>query len=567
MRLKGKMLLMSLFPLLLLGVILFLVSADRIANGIYDEAYVGMEATTLAVRDIFETGNEGQYYLDENGELWKGDNLNISQATDIVDNIKENTGMDVTIFWGDTRMLTSIVDDNGERQIGTTASEKVSRQVLEQGKSYYDKNVDILGDKYVVYYIPFYQENSSEIVGMVFLGTPQETVSAIINKARLQMLLIILAVFLLAVVGTYLIVRGIVRALNRSLGFLAELSDGNLSVAVDESTRRRRDEVGDIGRAIEKLSSYLRETVVLIMERSEKLSEESLRMEEVANSVESAMGEVQEAARQVAASTTSQAEDATTASQNVVDMGEMISDNGSEVMRISGISENVKSISGDAMGELEELNRAMGNVKEAIYFLSDQTKLTNESVAKISKSAQLITEIASQTSLLSLNASIEAARAGEHGKGFAVVAQEIQQLATQSNDAVDEISSLLSDLNQNSAQTMERMEEVLVVIGEQEKDIERTSEIFQGVTGGVDDTFAGMNEIIEKANRLEVIRTDTVAIVQNSASLAEENSASIQEVLAAVETVYKSLEDIGAYAKELDQLSIDMKESVHAFRV
>lgn len=75
-------------------------------------------------------------------------------------------------------MSTSLVDENGKRQIGTPASEKVCQQVLEKGEAFYDRNVDVLGTEYIVYYTPFYQEGSSEIVGMVFLGTPQETVSA-----------------------------------------------------------------------------------------------------------------------------------------------------------------------------------------------------------------------------------------------------------------------------------------------------------------------------------------------------------------------------------------------------
>lgn len=567
MKLKGKILWISLLPLLLLGMILFLVFADRIANGIYDEAYVGMNATTLAVRDIFETGNDGPYHLDENGELWKGDTLNISQATGIVDHIKKNTGMDVTVFWGDTRILTSLENADGERQIGTTASEVVTRQVLEKGEPFYDRNVDVLGTKYIVYYTPFYQEGSSEIVGMVFLGTPQETVSVIINKVRLQMLLIIVVALIFVAITTYLIVNNIVRALKRSMGFLAELTDGNLNVEIDKVTLKRKDEIGDVGREIAKLSEYLKKTVVTIMERSDKLNEESLYMKKVTDSAECAMKEVKVSAQQMAESTMGQAEDAAVASQNVTDMGVMIGDNGAEMVRISGISEEVKNISNDAMGELDELNCAMNHVREAISFLSEQTQLTNESVAKISESAELITQIATQTNLLSLNASIEAARAGEHGRGFAVVAQEIQQLSEQSNSAADEISALLSNLNQNSSQTMKRMDEVLVVLEEQEKDIKRTSEIFQDVTNGVNDTVSGMNHIMEKVSKLEVIRKDTVEVVQNSAAHAEENSASIEEVLALVDTVHKSLDDIAGNAKSLNQLSEDMKKSVYIFKV
>lgn len=93
---------------------------------------------------------------------------------------------------------------------------------------------------------------------------------------------------------------------------------------------------------------------------------------------------------------------------------------------------------------------------QAIHFLSQQTALTNDSVAKISSATNLISDIASATNLLSLNASIEAARAGEHGKGFSVVASEIQQLAEQSNKAAAEIHTMVNNLNANSGSTLER---------------------------------------------------------------------------------------------------------------
>ena len=108
MKLRTKIMTISLLPVFMLGIGIFILSADRIANGIYNESYAGMQAAALAVRDIFEVGNQGEYHLDDNGDLWKGKTLNISQSDKIVEHIKETTGMDVSIFWGDTRILTSI---------------------------------------------------------------------------------------------------------------------------------------------------------------------------------------------------------------------------------------------------------------------------------------------------------------------------------------------------------------------------------------------------------------------------------------------------------------------------
>ncbi len=167
MKLRTKIMMIALLPVLVLGIGIFILAANRIADGIYNMAYVGMQATAMAVKDIFEIGNPGKYQMDENGDVWKGSSLNITKAIDIVDDIKSNTGIEVTIFWGDTRILTSIENTRGERQIGTKASEQVIQKVLEKGEDYLERDVEILGKEYVVCYIPFYQENSKEIVGMI----------------------------------------------------------------------------------------------------------------------------------------------------------------------------------------------------------------------------------------------------------------------------------------------------------------------------------------------------------------------------------------------------------------
>lgn len=123
---------LSIVPVVTLGILASVISAKQIETSINEEAYEGMHATTLAVKNIFENGVSGEYHLDDNEELWKGDDLNISQSEQIVDQIKETTGMEVTVFFGDTRYLTSLVDESGARQIGTQASEEVVNTVLGQ---------------------------------------------------------------------------------------------------------------------------------------------------------------------------------------------------------------------------------------------------------------------------------------------------------------------------------------------------------------------------------------------------------------------------------------------------
>lgn len=565
MKLKGKILALSLIPVIALGISMFMVAADRIANGIYDEAYIGMEATTLAVRDIFEEGNSGTYHVDENGMLWKGDSLNISQATNITDHIKENTGMEVTVFWGDTRILTSIVNEKGERQINTKASADVVSHVLKNGETYQARNIDILGQKYIVCYIPFYQENSDEIVGMIFLGTLQETVSDIINKVRGQFLLIILFSVILVAVIAYLLVNRIVSALKQNMDVLDSIANGILHTDISPKLLSRKDEIGDLAQNILHLKDTLREIVINIHTRSEALGKEAAHIENISENVYQVMKEVNNAAQEMAASCTAQSGDASQASENVAVMGDLIQKNASQTTGLHSLSGTMKQGATEALAQFEQLDRVMQSVKESIHFLSQQTGLTNESVTRISSATELITSIASQTNLLSLNASIEAARAGEHGRGFAVVASEIQQLSEQSNRAAGEIQDMVTNLNSNSSQTLDRVKEVRGVIEQQEENIQRTNAIFREVCSDVDKSAAGMDIILTNSKRLEDVRTDTIAIVQNSAALSEENSASIEEIMASIESIYQELGDISEKTKVLNGYSKEMTASVDVF--
>lgn len=567
MKLKTKMIAISLIPAIVLGIILFIVAAKQIESSVYEEAYIGMDAAALAVKDIFEVGNEGAYYLDENGELWKGNSFNISQATDITDHIKHNTDMEVTVFWGDTRILTSITDENGNRQINTKAPDKVVQKVLKDGETYQARNVEILGKKYIVCYIPVYQIDSDEIVGMIFLGTLQEKVLNVINQARREFLIIILCVVVVGAVIVYRMVSNLVKILQLNMESINSISLGKLDIDVDQKVLKREDEIGELGRSILNLRDKLHVIVADIYEKSGELNEQSGQIEDFSEKIYQVMDEVNKAAHEMAESCSTQAEDVSQASRNVVEMGDMIGDNGAEVKQLGEISQRMKEVSTQALEQMKQLNEVMQNVQDAIRVLSQQTSLTNESVEKISSAAQLITDIASQTNLLSLNASIEAARAGEHGRGFAVVAAEIQQLAEQSNKAAKGIHVMVDNLNTNADSTMARVENVKEILETQRDRIDNTGDTFQTVCDWIDQSVAGMDRITAKAGKLEEVRVSTVDVVQDSAALAEENSASMQEIMASIEAIYQRLGSISEQTKALSCMSQKMKECVDAFSI
>jgi len=129
MSLKKKILATAIFPILILGILSMLLTMTVVKNAMVNEirdALKGTAAATLAAYDQ----NTGDYIESTNGDIWKG-GYNISRSENLVDKIKDNSGMDVTFFYGDRRVMTSALDKNGSRILGSPAGEKIVEKVLQ----------------------------------------------------------------------------------------------------------------------------------------------------------------------------------------------------------------------------------------------------------------------------------------------------------------------------------------------------------------------------------------------------------------------------------------------------
>ena len=207
----------------------------------------------------------------------------------------------------------------------------------------------------------------------------------------------------------------------------------------------------------------------------------------------------------------------------------------------------------------------MRKVREAVRTVSDQTSQTHVSVQEVGKMTEVITDIATQTTLLSLNASIEAARAGEQGKGFAVVASEIQQLAEQSNKAASEIQETLHKLWEDSDSSVATMNEVEKIIQEQDEKIANTNAIFQNVEDNIENSISGIKEIKTKTHALDETREKTVQVVQDVASSAQENAASTEETSAFTSQVTKKVSGIEKAMNNIQNVIVELEKSIQVF--
>ena len=295
---------------------------------------------------------------------------------------------------------------------------------------------------------------------------------------------------------------------------------------------KRKDESGVMARAVDGLRESLVAVIARIINQSGELHTTANLLNENADKASDAVKQVEKAIDEIAEGASSQAADTQTATENVIVMGNMIEETNNEVEKLRENAREMRQAGEIAADKLSELSTVNQKTKDAIQLIYEQTNVTNASVNEIEKAVNIITDIAEETNLLSLNASIEAARAGEQGRGFAVVAAQIQKLAEQSNESAGQIKKIIDVLMQESHKSVETMEEVKEVVEKQDENVQRTSDAFMDVKQGIDTSIDGIRVIANRTQQLDEARVKVVDVVQNLTAIAEENAASTEETSA-----------------------------------
>lgn len=416
--------------------------------------------------------------------------------------------------------------------------------------------------KYAAYYIG---ENSDFIV--IVSADESEVLEDVNAFAKKDIIYSVIALLIFIVIG-FMMITWFITPIVKLSGRVHTLAD--MDFRADQKLAalgKRRDETGSMARALTHMRQELVGVVNGITAQSKELYEASNNMSASAAHTTESVDNVEKAISEIAQGATSQAQETQTATENVILMGNMIEETNTEIEELRNSARGMRSSAEKALGILKQLNEVNNQTKAAIGTIYEQTNTTNASALKIKEATDIITDIAEETNLLSLNASIEAARAGEQGRGFAVVASQIQKLAEQSNESARQIGDIINQLMADSEKSVDTMRDVKEVIDRQDEYVANTEGSFKEVNEGIQKSIDGIRTIASKTEQLDQARVKVVDVVQNLTAIAEENAASTEETSASAVEVGNTMSEMADEAKKLSEIANKMEENVRVFVV
>ncbi len=555
-----KFLALIVVPLVLLLALLLsssIVKSSASGRELFKEK---LEAVAVSVNNSYNALVDGDWELID-GVLCKG-----GEPVDntLIDGIGKQNGIEITLFYGDTRYLTTLKDDSGKRIVGTKVGSKITEDVLKNGREYINESISIKNKEYYALYMPLTNSDGS-IVGMLFIGQERQLIREFIYALCESIFYNGIVFCLIMIAVSFFLIKPIVTTIKGLSAELEKFSNGELDIHCKVPKINKNDELGILADSVNNLAFKFGEIIRAVQLQSGVLSEESEKLVQIADVSAGSIESISQAIDDVARGAEEQATDMTNTMGNIQELSATLDTVLSQVEKLSGVASGLKDYSDNTKGAMKELVSVNEKAKSSVHSMVVQTNETIKAMKEIDVILESIQDIASQTNLLSLNASIEAARAGGAGKGFAVVAGEVKKLADDCVNASKQISGIVKNIS-------DEMEKSGALVRELEENADSQLAKLSGANDSVDNIIDGIfavsgeiTEINAEIKSLDSVKAGIGSAIENLSAISEENAASSEEVASSVTDVSSSVKNLSEAAEGISSSATALKDSISLF--
>lgn len=389
--------------------------------------------------------------------------------------------------------------------------------------------------------------------------------AAMVNGVVTTVSMISVMAVILAICIGYVVSRLIARPVVQLASSAEKIASGDLTE--DDLHVTNRDEIGELAHSFTVMKNNLRGLIQQVRINAEQVAASAEELTASAEQTSKATEQIAATVQAVASGSEQQASSVGQSAQIVQEMAQGIQQIAANAQKVSASSVQAAQVAEEGNRAIQTASDQMGSIHDKVNDLAAVIKELGQRSMEIGHIVQVITDIASQTNLLALNAAIEAARAGEHGRGFAVVADEVRKLAEQSAASANQINDVISMIRGQMEKAVASMDQVKDEVSEGMDVVTQAGTSFAHIQRSVDDVAVQIQEVSASAQQMSASVEEIVQSITLIREVANETAAGTQNVSAAVEEQLASMEEISSSALALSQMSEDLQKLISRFRV
>ena len=559
-KLLMKQVVIAVAAVVLVSVCLAAYGAIQVRTAYHEMIEEVVEVAAIEYLEELKIAKPGDL-TEKDGAYYKG---GVEMTDAVIEEMKEKTGIEYEIIYGDTIALATILD-NGQPIVGNKVSQ-TALNCIAKGEPQYAPNVKIGHNVYFGYYMPLENEDGT-VNAAIFAGRESSNVEEHVRSTILHMALLALVFVIIVTIINYISAVKTSKHMNEIVKSLENLSQGNLSISIPENIVDRRDELGIIAESTKRLDDELYQIVSSLKGMSHHVSHSSKEVSHSTDNATGASNQVSLAMDEISQGAVSQADNIQESADDTMRMGEDIAGITNDVRELNQYSDMMMSACNDALATLGELMDHNVEVVKEMRSIEEHVHITNNSVQDINQMSHFIENISSQINLLSLNASIESARAGEAGRGFAVVADEIRSLAYQTKDATGNIQDVISNLIEQSEATVDITGQLNEKFSVQSEKLAATKQDMDLMVDEVHKVADNTRAIAEHIVAVEQSKDHLISTFADLSAISQENAAATQETNASMEELNAIFQSINESTLELRDVSHGMHELMEFFSI